>query len=137
MKANREATETNAEEMKPVTVHEDVPDEEAAEKSSGALKKRHKRRHVGVGRRGKPKERTQGKCGSRRTLAAARRGMTPPWRRDTAGTTLQEESEKVERTRKNLRKSPKCKIGLKNPGTRRQLRLQIGRTSDGLGRKAF
>jgi hypothetical protein len=43
----------------------------------GALKKRNWDRHRAVGRREKPKERIQGKAGSRKKLAAAGRGMTP------------------------------------------------------------
>jgi hypothetical protein len=34
-------------------------------------------------------------------------------------------------------KGPECNIGIKDPGTRRQLRLKIERTSDGFDRKAF
>jgi hypothetical protein len=34
-------------------------------------------------------------------------------------------------------KDPKCKIGIKDPDTRRQLHLMIERTSEGIDRKAF
>jgi hypothetical protein len=34
-------------------------------------------------------------------------------------------------------KGPECKIRLKDPDTRRQLRLKVGRTSEGINRKAF
>jgi hypothetical protein len=62
--------------MKPKAVHEEVPKEAAAVKSSGALKKQHGDRHLTVGCCKKLKRRTQGNRGSRSKLAAARRGMT-------------------------------------------------------------
>jgi hypothetical protein len=34
-------------------------------------------------------------------------------------------------------KDPECKIGIKDPGTRRQLLLEIERTSDGFDRNTF
>jgi hypothetical protein len=34
-------------------------------------------------------------------------------------------------------KGPECEIGIRNPDTRRQLRLDIERTSEGIDRKAF
>jgi hypothetical protein len=51
--------------------HREVPTEEAAVKSSRTMKKRQRGRHPAAGRRGEPKERTRGDCGSRRKLAAA------------------------------------------------------------------
>jgi hypothetical protein len=78
--SNTELEETEAtgfeaipEEMKSVAVQED-----AAVGTGRALNKRHGDRNLAVGRRGKPKERTQGNGGSRKKLAAARRGMTLP-----------------------------------------------------------
>jgi hypothetical protein len=53
-----EQMETNPEEIKSVTEYEEFSKEEAAGKSFGALKKRHRRRRLVSGRRGKPKERT-------------------------------------------------------------------------------
>jgi hypothetical protein len=38
---------------------------------------------------------------------------------------------------KRMWKSPECKIGIKDPGIRRQLRLKIERTSDWFDRKAL
>jgi hypothetical protein len=40
-----------------------------------ALKKRHRDRHLAEGRRGKPKERTQGMGGSQKEFAVARQGI--------------------------------------------------------------
>jgi hypothetical protein len=80
MKASHERMiakmEANPEEMKSVVVHDEVPKEEATVKTVRALKKRHGVQHLAVGRLRKPKERTQGKGGSQRKLATARRGMT-------------------------------------------------------------
>jgi hypothetical protein len=38
---------------------------------------------------------------------------------------------------KRIWMGPECKIGIKDPGTRWQLRLKIERTSDGFNRKTF
>jgi hypothetical protein len=54
MEAYPEKTETNPEEMKSESVHEKVPRKVEAVKSFGALKKRHRGRHLAAGRRGKP-----------------------------------------------------------------------------------
>jgi hypothetical protein len=67
--------EANPEETEPEAAHEEVPKEDAAMKTFGALKKRHGDRHLVGRRRGQPKKRTQGDGGSRKQLAAACRGM--------------------------------------------------------------
>jgi hypothetical protein len=59
------------EDMESEVEHREVPTEEAAVKSSGTMKKRHRGRHIAAGRRSEPKELTRGDCGSRRKLAAA------------------------------------------------------------------
>jgi hypothetical protein len=74
--AYSEKMEANPEEMKCVAEHEKVPEEEAAVKSFGALKKRCRVGHLAAGHRGKPKERIQGNGGTLKKLAAGRRGMT-------------------------------------------------------------
>jgi hypothetical protein len=83
MKANGEAmeacqgkTEANPEEKEPESEHPEVSKEEAAVQIFRTLKKRQGGRHLAEGLRGKPKERTQGLCGSRRKLASSRRKMT-------------------------------------------------------------
>jgi hypothetical protein len=68
--------EANAEEMQSVAVHEAVPKEDAAVKTGRALNKRHRGRHLAAGRRRQPKDRTKGKGGCRKKLAAALRGTT-------------------------------------------------------------
>jgi hypothetical protein len=59
--------------------------------------------------------------------------------RDKAETILHQELRRDELQGRNAGrwKGPECKIGMKNPGTRRQLRLEIERTSEELDRKAF
>jgi hypothetical protein len=63
----------------------EVPKEEVTVRSSGALKKRHRDRHLAARCHGKPKELTQGDCRSQRKLAAAYRKVsrhaTLAWRR--------------------------------------------------------
>jgi hypothetical protein len=61
-----ERREENPGEMKCVAEHEKVPKEEAEVKSLATLKQRHRDRHLAAGRRGKPKEQTQGNGGSRK-----------------------------------------------------------------------
>jgi hypothetical protein len=56
--------------------HREDLTEEAALKSSGAIKKPYKGWHLVVGRCGEPKELTRGDCGSRRKLAAGSRKVS-------------------------------------------------------------
>jgi hypothetical protein len=51
--------------MKSAAVHEEVPKEEAAVETIGALKKRYGDWHLAVGCRRQPTKRTQGDSGSR------------------------------------------------------------------------
>jgi hypothetical protein len=67
---------TCLEEMEAVAEHQEVPAEEAAVKSSGKMKKRHRGRYLAAGRRGEPNELTRQDCGSRRKLAAACRKVS-------------------------------------------------------------
>jgi hypothetical protein len=67
--------EAHSEETGSEAVHEDVPKEEAAVQTVGALKKRHGDRNLAVQCRRKPKKRTQSNGGSRKKFAAACRGM--------------------------------------------------------------
>jgi hypothetical protein len=68
--------ETSLKEMKAVVKHQEVPMEEAAVKSSGTMKRRHRGQHLAAGRHGEPKELTQGECGSWRKLAATCRKVS-------------------------------------------------------------
>jgi hypothetical protein len=54
-----ESKEPTSLEIEPVAVHEDVPKEEAAVKTFGAVKRWHGDRHLAVRRRGQPKKPTQ------------------------------------------------------------------------------
>jgi hypothetical protein len=68
-----EATDlkVNPEEMESESEHREVPQEMAAVRSLGTMKKRHWDPHLAAGHCGKPEELTQGDCGSWRKLAAA------------------------------------------------------------------
>jgi hypothetical protein len=68
--------ELNPEEMESESEHREVPTEEAAGKSAGTMKKRHRGRHLDAGRLVEPKELTRGDCGSRRKLAATCRKVS-------------------------------------------------------------
>jgi hypothetical protein len=76
MEAHLESKEPTSEDMESIAEDQKASKEEAAVRSSGALKKEHRGWHLAAGRRGKPKERTWGNCGSRRKLAATRRRFT-------------------------------------------------------------
>jgi hypothetical protein len=70
LEVNPGKLEPNPEKMESGTEYREVPKEEAAVKSSGTMKKRHKGRHLAAGRRGEQKKLIRGDCGSRRKLAA-------------------------------------------------------------------
>jgi hypothetical protein len=124
--------ESTSGEMNYEAVHEEIPKQEAAVKSFGALKKRHLDRYLIVGRRGKSKERAQVIGGSQKKLAAVRRGTTrregvawsngkisqgSGWNNvaggDSEGRTDQ----------KRCWKGPESKEGTRDRGLREQLRL--------------
>jgi hypothetical protein len=63
--------EANPEEIESKADHEEVPKEEAAMETFGALKERYGDRHLAIGCRRKPKKWTQGSGGSRKKLAPA------------------------------------------------------------------
>jgi hypothetical protein len=88
-------------------------------------------------------ERTGGNCGSLKQLVAARMRMThraEVARRKEHGLQTQGKDDIAPRTPEGRRSKKKCwkgpefKIGVKNPVTRRQLRLKIERTSEGIDR---
>jgi hypothetical protein len=108
-------------------------------KPARALKKRRRDRHLAVGRRGKPKERTKGDGGSRKKLVATCRRMTRRAilaRRKGHGRQGQGQDNVVRGTqkgrtfRKRHRAKPKRINGITNRGARRQLRLRKVGTTD-------
>jgi hypothetical protein len=81
--ACQEATEACLESNEPTSVetesvaeHQEVPKEAPAVKTARPLEKHYEDQHLVVGRREKPKKRTQGDSGSRKKLVTACRGMT-------------------------------------------------------------
>jgi hypothetical protein len=72
-KAYPKIMDVNPKEIKSIAMHEEVPNDDAAVKYFGAMTKRHRGRNMEVGRRENLKERTKGKGGYRKKLAAARR----------------------------------------------------------------
>jgi hypothetical protein len=71
-----DSKELNPEDMECELGYQEVPAEEAAVKSSGTMKKRHRGRKQAAGRRGEPKELSRGDCGPRRKLATACRTVS-------------------------------------------------------------
>jgi hypothetical protein len=116
--ARLECKEPTSEYMEFEAEHLEAPKKHAAVETGRAPNKRHRDRHLAEKRRQEPKERTRGNCVFRKKLVAkgTQKGRTEEKRRW---------------------KDPECKMGIKDPGTRRQLRLKIERTSDGFQRKAF
>jgi hypothetical protein len=68
--------ELNPENVKSEVEYREVPMKEAAVKSLGTMKKRHRGRHLAAGRRGEPKEQTRGDCGSRRNMVTSCRKVS-------------------------------------------------------------
>jgi hypothetical protein len=116
-------------------------------KPVGGLRKRHRDRNLAAEHSSQPEERTWGNCGARKALATAGRKMTSRTggarrngnfvRKHSTRDTVEQETRKVRMEEKRRWKGPECKTLIKDPGTRRQLRFKIERTSDGFDRKAF
>jgi hypothetical protein len=138
-----ENMEENPGERKSVAVRGEVPKEEAAAKSSRALKKRHGGWKLTAGsQRNGPRElRISEEIGLRpqRDDPPCRSGtMQGKRRREKLRWRNMERRAPTGRTDvKRLSKDPDCKMGIKDTGTRRQLRLKIERTSDRFDMKAF
>jgi hypothetical protein len=123
---------TGLEGTKAVAEHQEVPGEEVAVKSSGKVKKRHRGRHLAAGRRGEPRELTQGNCGPRKELAAAGRKMARcakvAQRKERGHQGCSNEGPSVEQGRLNNQTRNKLARGIRKGRTlrRRQLMRQEG-----------
>jgi hypothetical protein len=134
MKTCQDSKEPNLEDMESEVERREVPAEEAAMKSSGAMKKRHGGRHLAAGRSGEPKELTRAVYGSRRRLAAAsrkasrraavawrkRNNVTNNWTKDK----VERGTRRVRTLRKRLRTRQEGRMGIKDLGGRRPLCLR-------------
>jgi hypothetical protein len=130
--------EANPEEMQSETVHQKTPKKEAAAKSSGALKKRHRFRHIAAGRRGQPEERTRGHFGSRKKLATTGRKMTclsgVAWRKvhivrkDETRERISKETPKGRMFGKKCRPKPESIKGIRIQDLKKQLYMRRERT---------
>jgi hypothetical protein len=76
MEANTKKIETNPRMMQSIEEHQDIPNEHIAVMPVAEPRKRRRGRKSTAGRRGEPKERIRGICGSRRKLAAAYRKVS-------------------------------------------------------------
>jgi hypothetical protein len=135
MKAYIEETEPEAE-------HWEVPKERTAVKPVGGLRKRHRGRKLAARQRGKPKELTQGDCGSGRKLVAACRKVSRlarvAWRkrnfvRNKLTSATDERAIRRVRTvwtlRERVRTRHEGRKGVKDLGGRRPLCLRKERTT--------
>lgn len=118
-----EKLEANSEDMESEAEHREVPKEHTGVETGRAPNKRHWGRHPTTERRQEPKERIGGNCGSRNKLAAGRRMTHRAGEATREGRCCTEKPPKG-RTFGKRWKGPKCKIGIKDPGTRRQLHLK-------------
>jgi hypothetical protein len=128
------------------SAQEEVPKEEAAGKSFGALKKQHGDWNLAVGRRQNPKERTQDNGGSRKNLALAYRGTirrTGVARRKGHGRQEQDQNDEVQLTlkgrtlRMRRREQQKCNNGIRDRGLKQQLYLGSKRSFNETARQIF
>jgi hypothetical protein len=137
MMACQETTESNPETTEPNPKMEyeserrEVPTEEAAVKSSGTMKNRHRGRHLAAGQRREQEELTRGDCRSRRKLAAACRKVSRraavAWskrtvvRKDLTRNKVERGAPKRRKDKKRLWKCPECNNGMCEWGLREQL----------------
>jgi hypothetical protein len=154
--AGLDSKEPNPEEMQSEAEHREVPKEHTAVKFVGGLRKRRRGRHLAAGRRGQPKERTRGNCGSRKKLAVAgkkithRAGVARRKGRGHEGPSVEQGRRKSQIRDKVARGTRKGRTlgkrqmtlqegitGARNRDFREQLRLGSERTSSGIYRKTF
>jgi hypothetical protein len=116
--------------------HQEVPKEEGAVRSSGAMMKRHRGRNLAAERRQKPKERTRGNCGSLKKLTVAGRKMIRRARVEWRKRGVVRKNwirAKVERGTRRVRTRQEGRMGRKDLGCRRPLYLRKKRTTtDGI-----
>jgi hypothetical protein len=110
---------------------QEVPKEEAAVVTIGALEDQYDDWHLSVEHHRQPKKRTQGDGESRKNLAAARRQMT----RRAVPARRKGRSHKDPTVEKRRRKGPECNNGIRNRSASQQLRLRKERTSGRIFRK--
>jgi hypothetical protein len=115
--------ESNPEEKVVVVEHQEVPNEETAVVTIGALEDRYGDLHLAVGCCREPKKRKQGDGGSRKKLAAARRRLTG----HAFSARHKGRSHKGPTVKKRRRKGPECNNGIRNRGLKEQLRLGSNR----------
>jgi hypothetical protein len=132
-KACPEKLEAIPEDIESESDHQEILKEEAAVKPFGALKKRHGDWNLSVGRRQKPKERSQDNGGSRNKLAAACKGTTcraGVARNKGHSRQRQGQDDKVQGTSKwrtlgtRRREQPECNNGISERGLEQQVPLR-------------
>jgi hypothetical protein len=134
----------NPETMKSGAENQKVPGEEAAVKTSGAMKKRHRKRNITAECSGQPEKQTWGNCGVRKELIVAGSKMTHRagvarhegnfirkyWTRNS----VEQETQKGWTFRKRRLKGLECNNGIRcrdvkkplHPRTRRKTAKSIG-----------
>jgi hypothetical protein len=124
-------------------MHEEVPKEGTTVKTVRALKKWYGDRHLAVRHCWEPKKRTQGDGGSRKKLAAARRGMThhavpapgKGYSHQGPGRDVLQGAPKGQTIGKKCRAQLECVNGIRDQNLKEQLRLREDRTSGRIFRK--
>jgi hypothetical protein len=140
--------EANSDEIESESEHEEVPKEEAAVESTGALEDRYGDRNLAAGRHRQPKKRTQGGGGLRKKLATVRRRMTrravparrkgrihkEPWvemrkQKNQMRDDFVRGTPKGPKFKKTNRPQKKCNNVIRKGGSRWQLRLRNERAN--------
>jgi hypothetical protein len=118
--------------MQSVAEHQVVSKEEVSVMLVGGLRKLCRDQNLAAGHHQKPKGRIQASCDSQKRLTIASRKMIHharvAWhrknviRKDRTRKQVERGASTGQKDRKRLWRSLECKIGIKNPGTRQQLR---------------
>jgi hypothetical protein len=123
--------EANRENSEAVTMHQEVPNEEAEVETVGALEDRYRDQNLDIGRRRQPKKRTRGDGGCRQKLVAARGQLTrraiPAPRKGRHQGPVRNNVARGAHNGRTLEirrwKGPECNNEIKDRGARRQIRL--------------
>jgi hypothetical protein len=144
MEAKTEKTESHPGAMQPMGEHQEIPKEKVIVKPVKGRKKRHRGRKSAAGRRGEPKELTQGNCGPRKRLTASgirttpcakvARGREHGLQRQGKDDIIPKTQEQQKEEGEGLWKGLECNSGIRDRVLREQLRDRL-RISDQCGRQ--
>jgi hypothetical protein len=136
-----ECKEPTSEDMKSGAEHRKAPKKHVAVKPIGGLRKQHRGRNLAIECRQEPEGRTRGNRGSREKLVAAGRKMTlregVAQGKGHGRNNVARGAPKRRTLGRRHQPKPECKSGIKDRGTRRQLRLENEKTAGRIFGKTF